>query len=258
MTTAALEYTIVVPSRKRPHNMARLLSLLPSAIVCVDEREESDYRPVVPSEQLRLHPPLPGGAASVRNWMMDAFDAPILIQIDDDFTRVIATTGSKRTITDSEEILAILENGARACQDLGLSTFCFSRTPNTSVIRPEERPFVPTQGVFAAFGIMGAARHRKYDRTLLGRADVDWTLQTLLDDRCVLADVRFYFDCGSPYGGGGGGTGIVTNEAFQESTRELRRRWGRCLSFKAPGYRKNKRAEALRIAVSRTNARAQR
>ena len=156
-----LDYNIVVPSRGRIHNMARIRSLLPSAVICIDEREVANYRKEVPAESLLLHPPMEIGAM-VRNWMQEAISAKILIQVDDDFEGVRVTTGSRRWIEDVDEILAILENSARACEDLGLTTFCYSGTPNTTIIRPDERPIVPTQPVFRVFGTMGAARHRKW------------------------------------------------------------------------------------------------
>lgn len=254
-----LDYAIVVPSRRRPHNMQVIRALLPTALVCIDEREQAEYLEVVPADKLLLHPPLkPPGLPAVMNWMMDAVKQPILVEIDDDFQGVQVNTGSQRYITDPEEILAIIENAARACRDLGLTVFCFSRTPNTTIVRPEERPIVPTQSVCNAFGIMGAARHRKYDTTLTGRADVDWTLRTLLEDRVVLADIRFYFDCGPVFSGRGGNVGIVTADNFAAVSRALARKWGKSVSFKPPAWVKRRDVTPIRINVSRTNKTAQR
>lgn len=250
------DYTIVVPSRKRTHNMATIRALLPTALICVDEREREDYAPLVPAGQLLVHPRM-DGLFAVINWCMDHIDAECLIEIDDDFCGVQVTTGAKRFITDPIEILAILENAMVACRDLELSAFCFSRTPNTTVIRPDERPFVPVQSVCNAFGVMGAARRRHYDTRYLGRGDVDWTLRTLLLDRAVLADVRYYFDCGDVFGGRGGNVGLVTPETFKETSQLLKRIWGKHVSFKPPGYVKNRQVDAIRIAVSRTNKTAQ-
>jgi hypothetical protein len=252
-----LDMTIVTPSRRRTHNMGTLRLLLPTARVCVDEREFDDYAAVVPPTQLFTHPPLEGLPA-VMNWMMDNVPSDILVCIDDDFQGVQVTTGSRRFVTNAEQILAIIENGAQACRDLGMTTFCWSRTPNTSVIRPDVRPIVPTQLVGSAFGIMGKARTRHYDPAFSGRAAVNWTLTTLLEDRAVLADIRYFFDCGVIFSGRGGNVGVVTPEQFTEASRKLVSKWGNALSLKAPGYVKKRDQVALRIAVSRTNAVAQR
>jgi hypothetical protein len=238
--------------------MPLLLRLLPTAVVCVDEAERDDYAAVVPAPQLITHPTMQGGLPPVLNWIMDHEKAPILITMDDDFQGVQATTGSQRFITDADEILAILENAARNCQDLGLGAFCFSRTPNTTVIRPEERPIVPTQAVASCRGVMGPARHRKYRLDMHGRADLDWTMRTLLEDRCIYADIRFYFDFGPIYTGRGGSVGLITPEVFEASSKALKQHWPGCLSFKAPGYLRTRNVTAMSIRVSRTSKLAQR
>jgi hypothetical protein len=252
-----LPYKIVVPSRKRPHNMPLVRLLLPTATICADEREAEDYASLVPPDRLLLHPPM-DGLPRVLNWLQDNIAEPVLIEIDDDFVGVQATTGSKRQITESEEILAILENSIQCCEDLGLTVFCYSRTPNTTIIRPNERPIVPTQSVRNAFGIMGKARHRKWDPDLTGRADVDWTLRTLLEDRCVMADVRYYFDCGRVFAGRGGNVGIVSPEQFKRASLQLKERWGRSVSFNPPAFAKKRDVGPIGIRVSRTNKSAQR
>lgn len=252
-----LDYAIIVPSRRRAHNMGTIKLLLPTATICIDEREADDYMAVVPKARLLLHPPLEGLPA-VMNWIQDNVNQQILVENDDDFAGVQVTTGSRRFITDSEEILAIVENGAQACSDLGLTTFCWSRTPNTTVIHPDMRPVVPTQAVCTAFGVMGAARHRKYDTRFTGRADIDWALTTLLKDRCLLADVRYYFDTGDAFAGRGGNVGVVTAEQFTAASRGLVEKWGNALSMKPPGYARKRQVAPLRIVATRTNKVAQR
>ena len=253
---ASIDYTLVVPNRKRAHNMEALRRLLPTATLCVDEREAAEYSAVVPEELLLLHPPL-DGLPHVTNWLLDHLPTPIIIRLDDDFRGVVVTASGRR-LTDPDEILAILENAARCCADLRLGAFCFSRTPNTSVIRPAERPIVPVQAVCSAFGVMNAARHRKLDPEVHGRADVDYTLQTLLEDRCVFADVRFYFDFGPIGYGTGGSSGMISKRGYENATRRLINRWGRAVGANHTGYGKSRKSSPLKIKVSRTNPRAQR
>jgi glycosyltransferase involved in cell wall biosynthesis len=232
-----MKYQIVVPSRGRPENCRTLLSLMPDAMICVDEREAKDYRPHVPKRQLLLHPPTTGAPAA-RNWIFKNTTAPCLVQCDDDLVGIRSNIGSRRFITDPDEVMAIIENQVTCCADLGLTTFCWSRTANTTVIKPEIRPIVPTQQVYGCWGVMGKARHRLYDETLKSRADLDWTLRTLLEDRIVLADVRFYFDFGSSFSGTGGQSGLVSADDFKRSTEIVAKRWGTAISFKRPGWMK--------------------
>ena len=252
-----LDYVIVVPSRRRTHNMARIRKLVPTALVCVDERERWDYADVVPDERLLVHPPF-DGLYNVINWMQEKLPQKILIELDDDLQFVRGMTGSHRKITNPSDILAIIENAARCCQDLGLTTFCFSRTANPAMLHAELKPIRPVQPVTACFGIMGAARHRPYSTAFFSRTDTDWTLETLLRDRCVYADVRFYFDCGRVFGGRGGNVGLVTPAQFARSSNDMRRKWGRYLSYKQPGFQKNRTTAAVSIRVKRSNPTAQR
>jgi hypothetical protein len=254
---SALDYQIVVPSRKRAHNMELIRRLLPTALICVDERERWDYAPFVPDDRLLLHPPM-DGLYNVINWMQAKIASKVLVEIDDDFQCVRGTTGSMRRITSPTDILAIVENAARCCTDLGLTTFCWSRTANTAMLHAELKPVRPVQPVCNAFGMMGDARHRPYAVEFLGRGDVDWTLRTLLEDRCVYADCRFYFDCGRVFGGRGGNVGLVTPATFKRTSVELVRKWGRHVSYRAPAFQKNRSVAAISIKVSRTNPTAQR
>jgi hypothetical protein len=249
-------YEIVVPSRNRANNMETIRWLLPSAKVCIDVREVADYAPYLEHSRTIVHPKTDGFPQTI-NWMMDNIECECLIVIDDDFQGVQVNVGSKRFITDAEEILGILENAVTCTKDLGLTAFCFSRTPNMTIINPAMRPIVAVQSVSSAFGIMGRARHRHYDPTLPGRAAVDWTLRTLLEDRSLYSDIRFYFDCGRAFGGRGGNVGLVTPAMLKKSSRTLVERWGRHVSFKQVPFQKNSDIAAVKIAISRTNKRAQ-
>lgn len=117
---------------------------------------------------------------------------------------------------------------------------------------------MPTQPVFRVFGVMGKARRRHWRADIPGRADVDWTLQTMLLDRIVYADVRFFFDCGAVFSGRGGAVGMLTAEMMEASTRALKKRWGSSVSFKQPGFMKKSRDMAsISMRVRRHNKTAQ-
>lgn len=236
--------------------MPLLRELLPSALICVDERERDDYTSFVPKKQLVTHPKLVG-LPRIHNWLLKAIDTPILFRVDDDFRRVIVMTGSERIITDSKEIRDIIENSAVNCRDLGLGVFCYTRQANPIILRPNEKPICPVHPVCSAFGVMNRARYREMDQDLHGRADVDYTLQTLLEDRLVYADCRFYFDFG-PIGYGTGGTaGLLSDQDYKNASHLLFKRWGKSLNDKQTNLSKEKKSTPLRIAVKRVNTRAQ-
>ena len=245
-----LDYTIVVPSRKRSGNMPIIRALLPTAVVCVDAREVDDYSPYIPPKQLLVHPPF-DGFGRVMNWIQENVESPVLVEIDDDFQGVLMITGERhRHMTDPLDILAVIENGIRVTQDLELTTFCFARTNNYVALKPDLMPFRAVAPVCAVVGTMGAARHRKYDTSLTGRADMDWTLRTLLEDRLVFCDTRFFFDCGTTFAGRGGSVGLIGPDAFEKTSVEIRRRWGKHISYKQPvyiNYHRSVAAIAIRV-----------
>lgn len=75
---SSIDYQIVVPSRARTHNMLLIQQLLPSATICVDEREVEDYIKFVPREKLLVHPPI-DFFAPVLNWILANTSAEILV-----------------------------------------------------------------------------------------------------------------------------------------------------------------------------------
>jgi hypothetical protein len=223
-----------VPSRKRPHNMPTVRRLLPSAIVCIDEREMADYRPYVPEELLLPHPAM-HGFGPVSNWIRENVTGEILTMIDDDFLGVEVLTGWRRSgqggkLRNPEDILAVLHNAARVAKDIGSSTFSFSRNGNSTML-DRTRPIIPMPLLSGCYGIMGPARHRVVDESYPGREDVDLILTTIMVDRFGYTDNRFYFDFGKVFSGHGGNVGLVTADTFAETSRRLKMKWGKHISF---------------------------
>lgn len=251
---------IVVPSRRRSHNMPRLLRLVPSAIICVEDSEVEDYARFVPRNQILPHPPLEGRAAGVYNWMLVNVECEILVRMDEDLQCVLSCVMRHRKLNDPEAIYALIENSARNCKDLGLSVFCFARSPNYALTHPEEQPIRPVELVAGCFGVMNGARYREMDCAMGCRSDLDFTMETLLNERCIYADVRFHFDFGLAGAGRGGGVGLTTSADMARATRLLRIKWGRFISEpngQPIGKRKRVSQRAVKIKPNlRKNSRA--
>ena len=198
---------VVVPSRGRVPNMPLILRLLPGATVFVDKREESEYAAVVPRNQLWLHESLPGLVA-IRNWLNANVQEDCLVMIDDDFRGVIPLMGKHRPITDPVVIAEVIANGHRVAEDLGISVFCWGRSLNNVLLKPEWDPFRLVGPISSSFGLRGAARSRRFDPACEIREDLDFTMQTLLEDRILLMEMRWYFDHGRIFSGRGGNVGL--------------------------------------------------
>lgn len=246
-----LDYSLICFSRKRSANMPLIRQLIPSALVCIDEREVDDYAPFVPQDKLLLHPPLDGFPA-VWNWVIENVDSEIVVEIDDDFRGVQVLTGSYRYTRDPDDILAIIENAARNMVDLDLTCFTFSKSGNRVFSKTDWRPIVPVGRATNCFGVRGAARRRKHDATFISREDVDFTLLTLLEDRQIYTDMRFFFDVGTIYSGEGGSVGLVTSDQFARASLELKKKWGKYLSYKSTKWKgMTKTVPTCNIAVRR-------
>ena len=182
--------------------------MLPDATVCVARSEAEDYRPIAP--RLLVHDDL-DALVHIWNWLQDTVQEDCLICVDDDLRCVRRLIGRPRKVTDPEVIRAIIENSVQIAADLDISTICWSRTANTLLLDPESRPIRFVQPISASFGLRGRARERRFDPCFIGRADADYTMRTLLEDRITYADVRWYWDHGRVFSGRGGNVGLGTD-----------------------------------------------
>ena len=151
--------------------------------------------------------------------------------IDDDLKNVTSIRTQKRTM-DPEIILQIIENSMHVCFDLGLGVFCFNRNRNPRDYTPYDPIALCSNPMSCTVGLLGPARHRAYSDEFPGRSDWDYHMRTLLVDRMLYADRRFYFDHGRVFRGGN--VGIVTSEMVERSTKLLNKRWGRYLDISKP------------------------
>ena len=250
------KYAIVVPSLNRPNNMKPLLALFPGAYVTVNKSGIDIYRKVVPKKQLLEHPDMP--LIETRNWILDTFQEDSVVQFNDDVQKLVKFGNTSKTIRDPEIIKGVILNTMQCALDLDIGVFCWSVTANASMIFPQIRPFRANAPCSShAFGVCGKARDRRFDPTFRARGDYDYTLETLLNDRLLLCDVRFSFDCGGMSRGGGGQSGTLTGAQIDEGELALRRKWGKCVGESGvKSVNKKKTWKSFAIRVQRINPRA--
>ena len=234
--------------------MKRVLGLLPEALICVAKSEAADYSEVVPAAQLLFHDDLPA-LVPIRNWLNRTIQEDCVVQVDDDLKAVWFLIGKKRRTTDPAVIREIIENTHRVAADLNISVFCWSRSANQFVLRPWLNPIRFATPISCSFGLRGRARQRRFDPGCPGREDFDFSMQTLLEDRILYADARFYFDHGRIFSGLGGNAGLITDGQFASATERLKQKWGRFLSMDKPGFQKGKanNVPAMSVRVRRHN-----
>lgn len=244
---AAIDYKIVVASRKRPHNMARIQALLPTAYILVHRSEKPDYERLVPKDRLLFHD-IDWGIGKIRQFMVDCIPTACTVEIDDDFKQVQCIVGKHaRVITDPGAILQIIENSINVCADLEIPMFCWSRQPNPLHFSPHD-PIAFNAGMGAAYGIIG--HDYRFNTELHENVDMDLSLQCLLRDRIIFQDRRFYFDVGLTEQGRGGFQGRRTMETFRENHQMLKARWGKHFQR---GMLKKRGTPGMTLRVSRRN-----
>lgn len=229
--------------------MKRILTLLPTALICVNEEEKDAYLTVVPKERLICHHLT--GLAYIREWLNRHIQEDCLVMIDDDLRAIWWVVGEPRRYTDPRAIMEVIENTHQVACDLSFNVFTWSRS--VKGLNPEYDPIKFCAPIGGSFGLRGAARNRAFDVTLPGRADADFTLQTVLEDRILLGDVRVYFDFGRCFSGAGGNSGLITDEQFALTTKILKERWGPYIEFKPRSDKRKRNSEAYRIVVTRRN-----
>jgi len=243
---ARSSYSIIVPSRQRVGNMERILALLPTARVCVEESEVEAYAQVVPGKKLLAHPPLVGMGA-IMQWILEHCKTQVMVNVDDDLRCVRCQVGRRgfRAITEPSAILRIIENSITICEDLGLKLFCWDRQSNPMYFRAND-PVALAAPASCSYGIVG--RDLAYDTNIVGQQDVDLTLRVLRDHRIVYCDRRFYFDHGDIWGGAGGLQGVRTAATHERDLEIMTRRWGPYLDM---GGRKKRGTTGMSLRVRR-------
>jgi len=225
---ASVKYRLVIPSRRRAGKIAGIMGLLPTAFICVDEREEAEYRQVVPAKRLWLHAPTET-LGEVRQWVLDNAPEESVVMVDDDFKWVRTLVGRRtRKIVEPGAILQIIENGITVSADLGIHLFGWQRNANPRDFYGYD-PLSFVAVASAAWGVVG--REHAVDVRLNLAESLDLTLTNLLENRIVYHDRRFYFDCGPRWKGAGGLQGIRTSDTEGDEKKWMDEKWGQYVSM---------------------------
>ena len=222
------KYVIVIPTLDRPENMRRMLSMFPKAIVTVNESTAKLFANVVPKEKLVVHPNM--RLIETRNWILDHFQEDCVIQFNDDIRSLVSlvpSRGYSKTYRQPDVISMAIQNTMQCAEDLDIGVFCWSLTKNVLMFRPALNPIRLSAPCSAhAFGVRGKSRTRRLDPLFRGCGDVDYTFRTLLEDRVILCDARWHFDCGGMSRGVGGQSGELRVTEAEVAQREIQKRWG--------------------------------
>ena len=205
--------------------MGSLLQLLPMAKVFVDEREERDYAPVVPADQLYLHKPTETQVECHIEMMKDERFGEAFFQCDDDVKHVVSKVGRRvRKITDPDSIYQLIQNTAQVTKDLGLKMFSFDPRPGPMNFQGHN-PWCLFHEAAGAWGCIGERESILPDRRLICEADADRSLTCLLEHRVILNDERFCFVFPQIGKTAGGCQTVRTEDTVTRDVKYLKRKW---------------------------------
>ena len=228
-----MEVTVVIPSKGRDQIIAgKSLSLVPNAIVTVDEAEMENYARIVPEKQLLPHPSL-RSLGAIRNWIMDNVPGEALVMMDDDIEEVWSYIGLRiKRYRRPEDIMQILENAAEIAAGIGVQTFGFNQAAKIYTFKPHD-PFEFDNWVGSVLGIV--SRGIRWDELLSLHPDIDYCLQNLLQKRIIFRDNRYHF-YGAKRLKALGGNSLARSAQREEKEIELiKKRWGKYVENKQAG-----------------------
>jgi hypothetical protein len=215
-----------IPSKERAENMPKIKGMFPDAIICVHESEYDDYK----NCGLKVETHDLDKLNLIRNHIIEKCQADCLFTLDDDLKCVWNNIGKSRfRKTDPDFIWQMIENSHRICEDLDIGVFSWPGMVNLMLLDPNYRPVRFTGLIYGGFGVRGTARTRQWKTEFGPRSDLNFTLETLRDDRICFCDIRFSWDFGLVGTGKGGGTGKYND--LSEVTKRLKDKWGKAVYF---------------------------
>jgi hypothetical protein len=229
----------IILSRGR-HNVITTHEILKDPILVVPESEVELYAwtqvPIIPIPDEKR------GLAAVRNWILDNIEGD-LIMFDDDVTQLVNLTHKgPENYKDKDIIEEVLKNTYECALGAGVHVFGFNQKNDVRKFRSYQ-PFQLCAWVGCVVGFIG--RKHRFDENNKLKVDIDYCLQTLLEERIVWMDERWAF-CQKRDNNAGGNSIYRTRERQYAEMDYLKKKWGSYLHI---SYSKSK--ESISIAVQR-------
>lgn len=216
---------IVILSRSRSKTITTH-RLLPAWVeVVVPQAQKEAYKAQIPNDLLTTPDDIIG-LGRLRNWCLDAFPEETVIMVDDDITFAYALTQKRARRLRPDELAEVLVNTAVMAKDAGCAVFGFSQTDIRKYSGCE--PFKLCTWVGGVIGVVGRGHRFKDDKF---KVDIDFCLQSLLTERIIWVDNRYYF-LQKRDNNLGGNSEFRTAEGFRESVNSLQAKWGKYVKIK--------------------------
>lgn len=214
---------IVILSRSRVKTITTH-KLLPDWVeVVVPQGQKEAYKAQIPNDIITTPDDIIG-LGRLRNWCLDAFSEETVIMIDDDITHAYALTQKKARNLRPNELAEVLINTAVMAKDADCAVFGFNQTDIRKYSGCE--PFKLCTWVGGIIGVIGRGHRFKDDKF---KVDIDFCLQSLLAERIIWVDNRYYF-LQKRDNNLGGNSEFRTAEGFRASVDSLKAKWGKYIN----------------------------
>lgn len=200
--------------------------LLPDWVeVVVPQAQKEAYKAHIPNDILTTPDDIIG-LGRLRNWCLDEFPEETVIMVDDDITHVYSLTQKKARNLRPDAVAEIMINAAIMAKDAGCAVFGFNQTDIRKYNGCE--PFKLCTWVGGVIGVVGRGHRYKDDKF---KVDIDYCLQSLLTERIVWVDNRYYF-LQKRDNNLGGNSEFRTSDGFRASVDSLKQKWGKYVNIK--------------------------
>ena len=231
---------IYVPSYKR-YDRIKTYKVLNDCTYVVRKSEEDLYRAAGVDKLLVAEDELIDTFPKTRQWIIDNTPEDIVVQIDDDIEKFCYCNKSSYVeITDKDTIDAEIERVAQLLSDLNLG-FASLRMQLNVIKYSSEFMFKGTIGQVCWYN--KSALKGKYDVKSKFKADMDFELQELLQNRIIL--IPNYLQVDGKYDKNSGGNNVKkTSSEMYANVEYLKNKWGRYFEF-------NEKSNISKVVVKR-------
>ncbi|MCD8201939.1 MAG: hypothetical protein LUD47_07735 [Clostridia bacterium] len=202
----------IIISRGNPLGVSTGKLLPADTEILVPETQKAEY------ERNLINPIVGCPAKSVgqiRNWALDNFAEETLIMFRDDITAVKSASGERASnLASQEEFLEAIHNTATMAKGARAHVFGFNELSPANY-NPTE-PFLFTGIADAIIGVIGRKRYFIDDDF---SECMDYCMQSMMWDRIVWIDNRYYIKSGTPWN--------QVTDRNRDSLDKLQKDWGK-------------------------------
>lgn len=222
---------IYVPSYHRADSIVTY-NLLKHCTYVVRKSEDKAYKDAGIESLIAVEDELIDSFPKVRNWIIDNAKEDIVVQVDDDISAFYYINKNNKKEIDADQIEMEILRVAQLLSDLKLGFASIVMQANV-VKYSSEFKFQSTIGLMNWYN--KEALKSKYDRNVTLKADIDFELSELMNNRIIL--IPAYIGANGKYDTNKGGNTEYRNSQKLNATVEyLKTKWGR---YYEHNYKKN-------------------